>query len=99
MDDQSGFEITGLAHDRLTRIQLALLVQLILYRGASAHGDRAAETGAKLKIMLGVVDERVHIDVGDVIPDEPDNAVIDLKGCFFLECFWHYGSALSECVR
>ena len=65
MNDEVDRHVPGGRHDRLTRFQRPELVKLLLDGRPPSHRDGTPKAGAEGKIVLGVIDESVDLDIGD----------------------------------
>src|SRR3954447_19343552 len=80
VDHPPGFEIPGAGHHRSAHGRAADAVALDLDRGAPLLADRAGDPGAQLEVLVGGVDDGVHVELGDVPLEQLEPSVVQGQG-------------------
>ena len=70
VDHLPGLEVAGAGHHRRAHRGAADPVALLLDRGPPLDADRPGDAGAELELLVGGVDDRVDVELGDVPLDQ-----------------------------
>ncbi len=78
VDDLFGLELTCAGHDRGAHRRRADPVALLLNGRPALLPDRAGHSGPELQVLVGRIDHRVHVELGDVRLDQVEIGSVEI---------------------